>query len=357
MKAAVLWERRTPLKIEEIDLADLQPGEARVKVLASGVCHSDLHHINRETPFKPPLVLGHEGAGIVEAVADGVTSVKPGDRVVIMFGSKCGTCHYCHSGEDYLCTTPIPDHPRFIRNGDRFSQLLGVGSFAEYVNVTASNLVPVPEEVPIECAALLACGVTTGLGAVSNTAGVEPGSNVAVIGVGGVGMNVVQGAYLAGATRVIAVDIVERKLELAQQFGATHLINSTEEDPVQAIRDLTHGRGADYVFEVIGRPETIKQAYDAARNGGTAVVVGFGAADEEVSFNLADLMKTGKAIQGCFYGSVRPHMDVPRYIDLYLNGRIKIDQLISRRFKLEQINEAFDAMKAGEVARGVIMYE
>jgi S-(hydroxymethyl)glutathione dehydrogenase / alcohol dehydrogenase len=357
MKAAVLWERRTPLKIEEIDLADLEPGEARVKILASGVCHSDLHHINRETPFKPPLVLGHEGAGVVEAVAPNVTSVQPGDRVVIMFGSKCGTCHFCHSGEDYLCTTALPEHPRFKRNGERFTQLLGVGSFAEYVNVNASNLVKVPDEVPIESAALLACGVTTGLGAVTRTADVKPGSYVAVIGTGGVGMNVVQGAALAGAARVIAVDVVERKLEIAQQFGATHLINATEEDPVQSIKELTHGRGADYVFEVIGRADTIKQAYDAARNGGMAVVVGLGAADETVSFNLGELMRTGKAIQGCFYGSVRPHTDVPRYIDLYLNGKIKIDQLISRRFRLDQVNEAFEAMKAGEVARGVIMYE
>lgn len=357
MKAAVLWERRTPLTIEEIDLADLEPGEARVKILASGVCHSDLHHINRETPFKPPLVLGHEGAGVVEAVGPDVTSVKPGDRVIIMFGSKCGKCHFCNSGEDYLCTTPIPGHPRFIRKEERFTQLLGVGSFAEYVNVTASNLVHVPEEVPIECAALLACGVTTGLGATINTVNVKPGDTVAVIGVGGVGMNVVQGAALAGASRVIAVDLVERKLELAQQFGATHLVNAGDTDAVQEIKNLTHGRGADYVFEVIGRPETIKQAYDAARNGGTAVVVGLGAADEEVGFNLGELMRSGKAIQGCFYGSVRPHADVPRYIDLYLDGRIKIDQLISRRFKLEQINEAFDALKAGEVARGVIMYD
>lgn len=357
MKAAVLWERHSPLKIEEIDLADLQPGEARIKVLASGVCHSDLHHINRETAFKPPLVLGHEGAGVVDAVAPGVTAVQPGDRVVIMFGSKCGTCHYCRSGEDYLCTDPLPEHPRFVRNGERITQLLGVGSFAEYVNVNASNLVKVPNEVPIESAALLACGVTTGLGAVTSTAGVEPGSNVAVIGVGGVGMNVVQGAHLAGAARVIAVDVVERKLEMAQQFGATHMINASETDPVEVIRELTHGRGADYVFEVIGRPDTIKQAYDAARNGGTAVVVGLGANDEQVSFNLGELMRSGKALQGCFYGSVRPHMDVPRYIDLYLNGRIKIDQLISRRFRLDQVNEAFDAMKAGEVARGVIMFE
>ncbi len=357
MKAAVLWERHSRLKVEEIDLADLESGEARVRVLASGVCHSDLHHINRETAFQPPMVLGHEGAGIVDAVAPEVTSVKPGDRVVIMFGSKCGTCHYCHAGEDYLCTAVLPDHPRFTQNSQRLTQLLGVGSFAEYVNVNASNLVPVPDEMPVESAALLACGVTTGLGAVTKTAGVQPGSNVAVIGVGGVGMNVVQGAALSGASRVIAIDLVERKLEMAQQFGATHMINAADTDPVQAIRDLTHGRGADYVFEVIGRPETIKQAYDAARRGGTAVVVGLGAANEEVSFPLDELMRSGKAIKGCFYGAVQPHRDVPRYIDMYLTGRLKIDQLISRRFRLDQVNDAFDAMVAGQVARGVIMFE
>jgi S-(hydroxymethyl)glutathione dehydrogenase / alcohol dehydrogenase len=357
MKAAVLWERRSRLKIEDVDLADLRPGEARVRILASGVCHSDLHHIRRESHVSPPVVLGHEGAGVVEAVAPDVTSVAVGERVIIMFGSKCGGCHFCRTGEDYLCITPPPEHSRLSIGGTPLTQLLSVGSFAEYSNVNASNLVRVPDDVPIESAALLACGVTTGLGAVINTARVKPGSNVAVIGIGGVGMNVVQGAALAGAARVIAVDVVERKLEMAQQFGATHLINANEIDPVQAIRDLTGGFGADYVFEVIGIPEIVRQAYDATRNGGMTVVVGVGPADREVSFNAFELMRSGKAIQGCFYGSVRPHCDVPRYIDLYRNGKIKLDQLITRRYRLDQINEAFDAMAAGEVARSVIVFD
>jgi S-(hydroxymethyl)glutathione dehydrogenase / alcohol dehydrogenase len=357
MKAAVLWERRAPLKIEEVDLGDLRPGEARVKILATGVCHSDLHHIRRDTPTMPPVILGHEGAGVVEAVGPGVSRVTPGDRVVIMFGSKCGACHFCSTGQDYLCIEPIPDHPRFSINGQVIPAFIGVGSFAEYVNVVASNLVKVPDEVPIECAALFACGVTTGLGAVINTAKVTPGSNVAVIGVGGVGLNVIQGAALAGATRVIAVDLVERKLDLAREFGATHGIDASRVDPVEVIRDLTGGHGADYVFEVVGIPRTVNQAYDAAREGGMAVVVGVGDGNEVVSFNARDLFRTGKTIQGCYYGSVRPHQDVHRYMDMYLNGRVKIDQLISRRFRLDEINEAFDAMLAGEVARGVVVFD
>lgn len=356
MKAAVLWQRRTPLAIEEVEIAEPAAGEARVKILASGVCHSDLNHIQRETAFLPPLVLGHEGAGVVEAVGPGVTRVKPGDRVIIAFGPKCGECYFCLRGMPHLCAAPYSDTVR-LRKGDTvLTPFIGVGSFAEYANVDARNLVTIPDEMPIDRAALIACGVTTGIGAVIKTAKVEPGSNVAIIGIGGVGLNVLQGAVLAGANRIIAVDVFDRKLEMARHFGATHVVNARREDPVEAIRRLTGGWGADYAFEVIGNPTTIKQAWEAVRKGGTAVVVGLAADTDEITLSPASVMRNAKTLMGCYYGSVRPQEDFPTYVDLYLNKRINLDDLISRRFSLEEINDAFAAMEAGEVARGVIMF-
>jgi Zn-dependent alcohol dehydrogenase len=356
VKAAVLWERRAPLVVEEVELADPAPGEARVRILASGVCHSDLHHIRRDTPVPPPLVLGHEAAGVVEAVGEGVTRVGLGDRVIAAFGVKCGECFFCVRGQPYLCATPLPGHVR-LRQGDRaIAPFLGVGSFAEYANLDARNLVPIPDDMPAEPAALIACGVTTGIGAVVNTAKVEPGANVAVLGIGGVGLNVVQGAALAGAGRIIAVDILDHKLELARGFGATHVVNAAREDPVERIRRLTGGWGADYAFEVIGHPRTIAQAYEAVRKGGVAVIVGVADEQVEIPINAVGMMRSGKTLVGCNYGSVRPHYDMPRYVELYRGGRIKLDELISRRFALDEINAAFAAMEAGEVARGVIAF-
>jgi S-(hydroxymethyl)glutathione dehydrogenase/alcohol dehydrogenase len=357
MKAAVLWERRTPLAIEEVEIADPAPGEARLRVLASGVCHSDLHHIQRDTFALPPLVLGHEAAGVVEAVGAGVTRVEPGDRVISAFGVRCGECFFCVRGQPYLCATPPPQNVRLRRGDTVLNPFLAVGSFAEYANVDARNLVRIPEEIPIECAALIACGVSTGLGAVFNTARVEPGATVVVIGIGGVGLNVVQGARLAGAARIIAVDLLDRKLEYARQFGATHAINARDADPVEEIRRLTGGWGADYAFEVIGNPHTIRQAYEAVRKGGVAVVVGVAPEEAEVGINAVGMMRTGKTLMGCNYGSIRPHYDFPRCVDLYLGGRLQLDELISRRFALDEINEAFAAMEAGEVARGVVVFE
>ena len=358
MKAAVLWERRTPLTIEEVEIADPAPGEARVRIGASGVCHSDLHHIKRDsTASKLPLVLGHEAAGIVEAVGEGVTRVKPGDRVISAFGVRCGECFYCVRNEPFLCATPPPTHVRLRRGDQQFHPFLNVGSFAERANLDARNLVPIPDEMPLDVAALVACGVSTGIGAVITTAGVEPGANVAVIGLGGVGLNVVQGAALAGAARIIAIDVLDHKLELARGFGATHTINARQEDPVERVKGLTGGWGADYTFEVIGNPLTIKQAYDSIRKGGAAVIVGLAPEDAELGVKPVDMMRTGRRILGCNYGSIRPHYDIPRYVDLYLGGRIKLDELISRRFALNEINAAFAALEAGEVARGVIVFD
>lgn len=358
MKAAVLWERRTPLKIEDLTQADPEAGEVRVKLAASGVCHSDLSHMTRDTWSVPPMVMGHEGAGVVAEVGPGVTRVKPGDHVIIAFGSRCGECFFCLRGEPYLCT-PAAQPPRIkLRKGDvAINPFTGVGTFAEYTLVDQRNLVVIPDDMPLDRASLIACGVTTGIGAVINTAKVEPGASVAVIGAGGVGLNVVQGARLAGAARIIAVDVRDNKLEMARTFGATHGVNASREDPIEAVRKLTGGYGADYAFEVIGHPKTIEQAYEMVRKGGTAVVVGVAEETAQLSLSAVSFMRTGKTLMGCNYGSVRPQVDFPRFVDLYMNGRIMLDELISRRFTLDEVNQAFEAMEAGEVARGVIMYE
>ena len=356
MKAAVLWKRRTPLAIEDLELADPAPGEARIKVGASGVCHSDLNHVQRETWATLPIVLGHEAAGTVEAVGSNVTRVKPGQRVIAAFGMRCGECHFCVRGQPYLCATALPSATQ-LRKGDTPIQTFsGVGSFAEYINVDARNLVPIPDEMPIARACLIACGVATGIGAVLTTAQVEPGATVAVFGIGGVGLNVVQGARLAGASRIIAVDRVPLKLELARQFGATHVIDAGREDAVERIKALTGGWGADYIFEVIGNPKTLMQAVEATSKGGKTVIVGIAPEDAEISLSPVAMLRSGKSVTGCMYGSARPQYDFPRYVDLYLNGRIMLGELISREFALDEINEAFAAMEAGEVARGVVVF-
>ncbi len=353
MKAAVLWERRTPLVIEEIDIADPAPGEARVKIGVSGVCHSDLHQINRDTPSLPPLVLGHEAAGIVEAVGPGVTRVKPGDRVISAFGMRCGECFFCVRGEHHLCAAPVPQHVRISKDGRKLNPFLAVGSFAEYANLDARNLVVIPEGMPLDAAALIACGVSTGIGAVITTAGVEPGASVVVIGIGGVGLNVVQGAALAGAAKIIAVDLHDHKLELAREFGATHGINARETDPVERIVEMTGG-GVDYAFDAIGVRQTMEQILPAVRpgqlgfdSGGTAVLVGV--PQEPATLNMRLLLGERKYI-GSIGGSSRPDRDFPRYVRMYKEGELDLDALVTRRYSLDQINDAVAALERGEIA-------
>ena len=355
MRVAVLNERRTPLAVQDVDLVAPGPTEVEVKIMASGVCHSDLHHIQRDTTSKLPLVLGHEGAGIVTAVGANVTRIGPGDHVIIAFGFKCGECYYCLRGQPYICTPATTSPPHLFRNGEPLNQFIEVGSFAERVVISERNVVKVRDDAPLAQCSLVACGVATGVGAVINTARVEPGSNVLVIGTGGVGLNVIQGARLAGAARIIAVDVVDRKLEFAREMGATHVVDATKSDPVEAAHALTGGFGVDYAFEVIGNPRTIGQAYDSVHKGGVAVIVGVADESAELTIKPVWMMRQAKTLLGCNYGSTRPQVDFPKIVDLYMEGRIKLDELITRRYGLDEVNEAFRAMEAGEVARSVLL--
>ena len=356
MQAAVLYKRREPMVVEEVRLANPGPGEVEIELAASGVCHSDYSHWSRDTWSQLPLVLGHEGAGVVARVGANVTRVGPGDHVVIAFGVRCGACPFCLRGEPYLCTPAETPGPRMFKDDRPLNQFTFVGSFAERTVVSEQNCVKIRDDAPLDVAALVACGVATGTGAVWNTARVEPGANVVVIGTGGVGLNAVQAARLAGAARVIAVDLLDQKLEFAREFGATHLVNASRQDVVEAVQKLTGGWGADYAFEVIGAAPTIRQAFDVVRKGGTAVIVGVAREEEEVAFSAPALMRTGKRLLGCNYGSTRPNVDFPKLIDLFMEGRLKLRELISRRFELAEINEAFRALHAGEVARGVVEF-
>jgi len=356
MKAAVMYERRKPLVIDDLDLVEPGPGEVEVQLVASGVCHSDLHHLQRDTATKPPAVLGHEGAGIIRAVGPGVTRVKTGDHVVIAFGPKCGECYYCLRGQPYLCTPSYTVRPRLFKGDTPVNQFIEAATYAERTVVFERNVVKLRDDAPMDKCCLIACGVATGVGAVVNTAHVEAGSNVVVIGAGGVGLNVVQGARLAGATRIIAVDLLDKKLEFAREMGATHVINAGREDTVEAVKALTGGIGADYAFEVIGNPRTIAQAYDSVHKGGKAVVVGVADENAELTIKPVWMMRTGRTLMGCNYGSARPQVDFPKLVDLYMEGRIKLDELITRRYSLDEINDAFRAMEAGEVARSIVVF-
>lgn len=363
MKAAIYHGPKQPLRVQEVELLPPGRGEVLVRIAAAGVCHSDLHFVDGLIPHPAPAVLGHEGAGVVEAVGEGVTYVRPGDHVILSFIPTCGQCPYCIVGRPNLCTVgnraatrgTLLDGTTRLRLGEQaVYHMTCTSCFAERAVVPESGLVKIREEMPLDRAALIGCGVMTGVGAAMNTARVQPGSTVAVIGCGGVGLNVIQGAALAGAAVIIAIDVIEGKLELARQFGATHTVNAAREDPVAAVRSLSPG-GADYAFEVIGRPETMRQAYDATRRGGMAVVVGLAPPGAELSIPAGSLLQE-KVLTGSSYGGARPRVDFPRLVDLYLAGKLKLDELISRVYPLEEINDAFEAMRRGEVARSIVRF-
>ncbi len=361
-KAAVMWGYNEPLKIESVKLNPPREDEVVVKVVASGVCHSDLSVVQMKVPLPVPAILGHEGAGIVEEIGKGVKDLKPGDHVVLAWVENCGRCHYCVAGHPHLCDAGMQAMMEgretvFEKDGIPISRFVGVSSFAERTVVRATSAIKIPEDVPLDRACLVGCGVMTGVGAAINTAQIRPGETVAVYGCGGVGLNVIQGAALAGAARIIAVDLMDSKLQLAKQFGATDILNAKQcNDPPSEIRALTDGLGVDVAFEVIGVPAVIRQAFESIKRGGKAVIVGMPRMGEEVSLHAFSIALEGKSIIGSLYGSANMRRDMPKLVELYMRKKLKIDELISRRIKLEQINEAFEAMEKGEVARSVIVY-
>ncbi len=356
MKAAVMYGVGQPLVIEDVEIDEPRAGEVLVKTSASGVCHSDLHFMEGSYPTAVPIVLGHESAGVVEKVGDGVHNVKPGDRVVIAFVTSCGYCDNCVQGKPYICnnTAALGRADRLKLNGNAIPQFANMSAFAEYQLVSANACVPVPDGVPMEVAALVGCSVMTGVGAVANTAKVPVGSTVAVIGAGGVGLNVIQGAALAGASKIIAIDLLENKLAAAKEFGATDVIDASSTDAVSQVMQMTGG-GVDYAFEAIGLAKTAEQCFGMIKRGGRAVVVGMIPVTQSVSVpGVGFLMEKG--IIGSFYGSTRQTHDMPWLMELYRQKRLKIDELISRRYDLSQINEAYTALKNGEVNRSVIAF-
>lgn len=361
VKAAVMWNFNEPLKIESLKLKSPREDEVVVKVAASGVCHSDLSVLKMVLPVPPPVVLGHEGAGIVEEVGKGVKDLKPGDHVVLSWVENCGKCHYCIEGHDHLCDTGIRNamagqEAVFEKDGVDITRMAGVASFAERTVVRATAAIKIPDDVPLDRACLVGCGVMTGVGAAINTARIRPGQTVAVFGCGGVGLNVIQGAVLSGASKIIAVDLVESKLALARLFGATDTVNGKSTDPVDAIKSLTDGHGTDYAFEVIGMAAVIQQAFNAVKRGGKAVIVGVPRMGEEVALHGFSIPLEEKSVIGSLYGSANMRRDMPKLIELYMQKKLKIDELISKRIKLEDVNGAFEAMEKGEVARSVIVY-
>lgn len=360
MKAAVLREVGKPLTIEDVQVSKPKPREVLIRTAAAGVCHSDLHFIEGSYPYLLPTVLGHESAGVVEEVGSDVSYVKKGDHVITCLSAFCGDCRYCLTGRMSLCQSPdvqrAPDDGPRLSNGDEtVNQFLNLSSYAEQMLVHEHALVKIREDMPLDRAALIGCGVTTGVGAVHNTAGVEPGSSVAVVGCGGVGLSCVNGAAIAGAGRIIAVDMVPSKLELAKQFGATDLVNPADGDPVEQVRELTGG-GVDYSFEAIGLKVTAEQCFRMLCAGGTATIIGMIPVGTMVEVHGVDFLAE-KKLQGCTMGSNRFRVDMPRYIEFYLQGKLYLDEMISQRLPLDQVNDALDALKQGEVARTVLTFD
>ncbi len=360
MKAAVLRELNAPLTIEDVDIDAPGPHEVLTRTVASGICHSDLHIIEGGIPMAMPCILGHEPAGIVEAVGSEVTTFQPGDHVIGCLNAWCGECGYCLRGRPHLCLPPamlarLDGTSRLSQDGSPIVQF-ALSSFAEMMLTHERALVKIRDDMPLDRAALIGCGVTTGIGAALRTARVEPGATTAIIGCGGVGLSALQGCRIAGAGRIIAVDTMDWKLELARDLGATDVVNAAGGDPVERVQELTAG-GVDYAFECIGLAPTIQQAVGMAAKGGAAVLVGVLPTDQEVSLNASDITLQEKRVLGSFMGSNAFRRDMPQYVDYYLDGRLRLDEMISKRIALDEINPAFDAMKSGEVARSVIVFE
>lgn len=364
-RAAVLFEVGKPLELCEVDVDPPREGEVLIRMAAGGVCHSDLHAMTGHLVAPLPAILGHEGAGVVAEVGPGVRSLKPGDHVVPLWRLSCGQCEYCTAERPALCPAGtqirmtgrlLDGTTRFRFRGQEIKHFAGVSAFSEYTVVPEGAALRIPEDLPLDRAALLGCAVITGVGAVIHCARVRPGSSVAVFGAGGVGLNVIQGAHLAGASTIIAVDVVERKLGFARQFGASHTVDARAGDPVAQVRALTGGRGVDYAFEVVGTPATMRQAYDCLAKRGVAVVVGVSPMTAEVAVPVMSLVFEERVLTGSLYGSSRPRLDIPRLVELYRGGRLKLDELLTRTYPFAEINEAYAALERGEVARSVVTF-
>lgn len=359
IEAAVFLGTGTDLVVEELDLAEPGPGEVLIRYGASGLCHSDLSVMNGTLPIPGPSILGHEGAGTVEAVGAGVTRVRPGDTVVVSFIPACGQCYHCTRGESHLCEVGFAAPPKFTRSDGALigGALGGCATFAQCTVLSERSVVKVDTDVPMEQLALIGCGVTTGAGAVLNTAGVQPGATVAVVGCGGVGTAAIQGARIAGATTIIAVDTMQSKLDSAMKIGATDaVLAGTGRDPVAAVMELTDGRGVDFAFEVIGHAATLAQAYGMVRRRGVVVAVGVPAFDATLELPIGDLIFGERTLKGSLYGSAQIGFDFPRLVRLVESGQLDLDAMVSRTLSLGEITEGFRAMEAGEVVRSVITY-
>jgi S-(hydroxymethyl)glutathione dehydrogenase/alcohol dehydrogenase len=360
VKAAVFRGAGAPLTIEDVQLDSPGPREILVKTAAVGVCHSDLHFVDGLYPMANPAILGHEPAGVVEEVGDQVTYVQPGDHVIACLSVFCGVCEFCTTGRPNLCpgegTRRAPNEkPRISQNGEPIHQGLNLGAYAEKMLLHENAVVKIRPDMPLDKAALIGCGVTTGVGAVLNTARIPAGSSVAVFGCGGVGLAAIQGAKIGGARMIIAVDAIENKLAMAKEFGATHVVDASSKDPVPAILEMTGG-GVEYSFEAVGLKITAEQAFASLQSGGTATVIGMIPVGQKVELNGYEFLRE-KKIQGSTMGSNRFRYDMPHYIDLYKQGKLDLDRMVSRTGKLEDVNDAFRAMKAGEVARTVLTFD
>lgn len=360
MKAAVLRQVGTPLSIEDVQINKPGPHEVLIRTMAAGVCHSDLHFVEGSYPYPLPAVLGHESAGIVEQVGSEVRTVKPGDHVITCLSAFCGHCDHCLTGHMSRCVSPdtkrgADEQPRLGNAVGSMNQFLNLSSFAEQMLIHEHACVAIRKDMPFDRAALIGCSVTTGIGAVIHTSNVRPGETVAVLGCGGVGLAAINGAAIAGAGRIIAVDMQGSKLNLAKQFGATDVVNAKDGDPVKQVIDMTNG-GVHHSFEAVGLKQTAEQAFKMLARGGTANIIGMIPVGVNIELHGADFLGE-KRIQGSVMGSNRFPVDMPRFVDFYMSGKLKLDDMISRRIKLSQVNEAFDELKKGELARSVIVFD
>ena len=359
MKAAVLYKPGFPLPVEDVELQKPQPGEVMVKLSAAGVCHSDYHFVSGFfTPTKMPLVMGHEGAGVVTEIGQNVNTAKVGDKVILSMDSMCGKCKNCTIGLPTMCSTyprtfKMPDGTtRFKKNKTELYHM--VGAFSEYTVVPEDQLVLIPKDTPLDKACIIGCAVITGVGSVINRAKVQIGDTTAIFGCGGVGLNVIQGCSIAGATQIIAIDTLDSKLTKAMELGATHTINPKKTNPIEAIRDITSG-GVNFAFDVVGDAEIIKTAFNSTCPGGTTVIVGIPPTDLDISIKGWDILQD-RAIIGAFHGGARARHDFLWILDLYNTGRIKLDELITGYRPLDEINDAFDDLINGKSIRTVLMF-